>query len=137
GSPGAVIAPIVPAARIVVAEPEEDLRTDAKKNLSQAGLLDRVNVVPAFEGERFARILVLGGGRAPEEFMAHVADLGFVVSRGLAAEGLAFRKRVRSGDAELDLNVEEMPAGGGGGAAGAGALARLLARARVSEHPWA
>ena len=136
GYPAAVIAHIVPDARIVVAEPEEDLRTDAMKNLSQAGLLDRVNVVPAFEGERFARILVLGGGRAPGEFMAHVANLGFVVSRGLAAEGLAFRKRVRSGDAELDLNVEEMPAGGGGGETRAASWARLLARDELIEHAW-
>ena len=136
GYPAAVIAHIVPDARIVVAEPEEDLRTDAMKNLSQAGLLDRVNVVPAFEGERFDRILLLDSGRAPGEFMAHVADLGFVVSRGLAAEGLAFRKRVRSGDAEVDLNVADMPAGGGGGETRAASWARLLAQDELIEHAW-
>ncbi len=137
GYPAALAAHVMKRGGVVIAETDEELRDQASRNLEEARLEDRVSTVPSFGDHRFDRILVLDTTRRPTEFMEFLRDPGFVVSRGLAAEGMAFRKRIRNGPAELELDVADMPAGPRGGReAHAMTWAHILARDELVERAW-
>jgi len=137
GYPAALAAHVMKRGSVVIVEPDEELREQASRNIEEARLADRISAVSAFKDHKFDRILLLDSTRKPTEFMKFLGDPGFVVSRGLAAEGMAFRKRIRSGSAELELDVADMPVGPRGGSeAHAMTWARLLARDELVERAW-
>ncbi|MFA5896279.1 MAG: tetratricopeptide repeat protein [Thermoplasmata archaeon] len=109
GYPVALLAAIVPPDRIVVAEPDEELRRVTTQRLEAAGLA-AVRVLPVPPPESFERILVMDlKGPSPRELSGCLADMGFLISRGRGVHDLAFVKVIRSGGETVQMTFNEAP----------------------------
>src|SRR6266568_2263522 len=89
-----LLAEIVGAEMIVVAESDPVRRSRAADRLRDAGL-DRVRVVSTPPEERFDRILVLDAA-SPRQLVPRLADPGFLIARGRGVHDLAFVKLVHN-----------------------------------------
>src|SRR6266516_412981 len=89
-----LLAEIVGAERIVVAESDPLRLSRAADRLREAGL-DRVRVVSTPPEERFDRILVLDA-TSPRQLVPRLADPGFLIARGRGVHDLAFLKLVHN-----------------------------------------
>ena len=138
GYPAALVAEALGGGRTTVAEADSELMDLAARNLDRAGYADRANVSMDLAGGPYDRILVLDPTQRPmKDLMSHLADLGFVVARGRSPEHLAFQKRIKSGEEELELSVADMPASPKEtGGAPPTTWARLLTRDCLLEHAW-
>jgi len=141
GYPAALLASIVSPDRIVVSEPDDALREVTAHRLEAAGL-SGVRVVAAPPKETFDRILVMDlKGPSPRDLSAHLADLGFLISRGRGVHDLAFVKVVRNGGETMQMTFNEAPSGILAGPRGSGRVTavdfgRLFAVEDLLAHAW-
>ncbi len=111
GYPVALLATIVPPDRLVVTEPDETLRRVTTQRLAAAGLA-AVRVLPAPPPETFERIFILDlRGPSPRELSDHLADMGFIISRGRGMHDLAFVKVINNGGEPMQMTFNEAPSG--------------------------
>jgi len=140
GYPAALLASVLGPDRVVVAEANEDLRHVTVERL-RAASLGEVRVVPEPEGT-FERILCLDpSGPAPRSLVPHLADMGFLISRGRGVHDLAFVKAIRSGGETVQMTFNEAPSAILAGPRAAGTMApvdfgRLFALEDLLVHAW-
>jgi protein-L-isoaspartate O-methyltransferase len=121
GFVAALLSEVATPRHVVVAEPDETLRTVTAARLREAGLGD-IRVVPEPPRERFDRIVVLDSrGPASTELTPLLADPGILIARGRGVHDLAFVKVVRRGGETVHMTFNEAPA-------------RLAAGPRQSPH---
>jgi len=141
GYPAALLAHVVGPERVVVLEPDADAREAARERLDRAGL-GAVDVREDPPEEPVDRILVMDPKDArPKELVAHLEDLGFLITRGRGVEELAFVKILRNGRETVRLTFSQAPASllAGGSRAEAMApvdFARLFAVEDLLAHAW-
>ena len=110
GFVAALLAEIANARNVVVAEPEESLRTVTATRLQEAGLGD-VRVVAYPPPEHFDRILVLDSRGPPVTGLTPLlSDPGILIARGRGVHDLAFVKVVRRSGETVHLTFNEAPA---------------------------
>ncbi len=102
-----LLAEIVGAEMIVVAESDPVRRSRAADRLQDAGL-DRVRVVSTPPEERFDRILVLDAA-SPRQLVPRLADPGFLIARGRGVHDLAFVKLVHNAGETMQMTFNEAP----------------------------
>ncbi len=141
GYPVALLASIVTPERIVVAEPDDRLRRVTAERLNAAGL-SKIRVLASPPDEAFDRVLVLDlHGPGPRDLSAHLADMGFLISRGRGMHDLAFVKVLRSGGETMQMTFNEAPSGIIAGPRASGSLhavdyGRLFAVEDLLAHAW-
>ncbi|HYM38873.1 MAG TPA: tetratricopeptide repeat protein [Thermoplasmata archaeon] len=141
GFPAALLAHIASDRGVVVAEPDESLRTVTAARLKEAGRGD-VRVVAHPPAEAFDRILVLDPhGPSLTALMPHLADPGTLIARGRGLHDLAFVKVVRRHGETVQMTFNEAPArlAAGPRDAARGApidFGRLFAVEDLLVHAW-
>ncbi len=109
GFVAALLAEVVTPSRVVVAEPQDDLRTVTTTHLERAGLGD-VRVVTRPPDGGFDRILVLDARGPPVTSLTPMlADPGVLVARGRGVHDLAFVKVVRRSGETAQMTFNEAP----------------------------
>ncbi len=141
GFPAALLAAMTAPERVVVTEPEADLRTVTSKRLRDAGL-GSVRVVPEPPRESFDHILVMDHrGPSATELLPVLADPGSLVSRGRGVHDLSFVKTVRRSGETAQMTFREAPSRVSAGPRTAGRMAavdfsRLFAIEDLLTHAW-
>ena len=142
GFPAALLASLGQPGRIVVVEPDEDLRSLTAARLGDAGLSE-VRVLPSPPpAETFDRALLLDPrGPAPREYVPLLADAGFLIARGRGVHDLSFIKVLKSGREALQIAFDGAPARTAAAEVDAGGpppvdFGRLFAVEDLLVHAW-
>lgn len=141
GFPAALLASVTAPSRIVVAEPNEALRTVTHARLAAAGLGD-IRVVAQTPDETFDRVLVMDLEGPPLTTLTRrLNEAGTLISRGRGVHDLAFVKVTRSGGETLQMTFNEAPSRLSAGPRETALMApidfgRLFAVEDLLAHAW-
>lgn len=141
GYPGALLASIVGAEHITIADRDPALRSVTRERLHAAGL-DALQVVAEPPQGVFDRILIMDHRRvSPSEVAPLLADPGSLISRGRGVHDLTFVKMVRNGGETTQFSFNEATSRLAAGARGTGSMdpvdyGRLFAVEDLLVHAW-